>query len=145
MKIILLTMPGALSRSMTGRSETPEPPWNAECLPRPTRDRGPDRMRSIAAAFVAAMTMTQATAYAQSEPGVGPNPQLPEPQHSLFPTVNIAPASSWANGEKPTPGVGFEVNEYAGGLDHPRWLYTLPDGDVLVAETNAPPKPEDGK
>ena len=37
------------------------------------------------------------------------------------------------------------VSAFASGLDHPRWLYVLPNGDVLVAETNAPPRPDDGK
>ena len=77
--------------------------------------------------------------------GTGPNPQLPAPTKTLFPTLNIAPAKGWAVGEKPTPAPGLAVSAYASGLDHPRWLYVLPNGDVLVAETNAPPKPEDAK
>jgi glucose/arabinose dehydrogenase len=75
----------------------------------------------------------------------GPNPELPAPQSSLIPTVNIAPAKGWAQGAAPKAAPGFAVATYAAGLDHPRWVYTLPNGDVLVAETNAPPKPEDGK
>ncbi len=77
--------------------------------------------------------------------GTGPSPQLPPPATSLLPTVNIAPAVGWAAGEKPVAAAGLTVTAYAAGLDHPRWLYVLPNGDVLVAETNAPPKPEDGK
>ena len=77
--------------------------------------------------------------------GIGPDPTLPPPRHTLLPTVKIAPAKGWSEGAKPTPGAGLSVNAYARGLDHPRWLYVLPNGDVLVAETNAPPKPEDGK
>ena len=77
--------------------------------------------------------------------GTGPNPQLPAPNKTLFPTLNIAPAKGWAAGEKPTPAPGLEVTAYASGLDHPRWLHVLPNGDVLVAETNAPPKPDDAK
>ncbi len=76
------------------------------------------------------------------EKGYGPDPVLPEPSESLFPTVNIAPASVWAEGKKPEPADGFAVNAFATGLDHPRWMHVLPNGDVLVAETNAPPKPE---
>ena len=60
---------------------------------------------------------------------------------SLVPTVNIAPATSWPQGGKPTAASGLEVAAFATGLDHPRWIYPLPNGDVLVAETNAPPKP----
>ena len=77
--------------------------------------------------------------------GMGSNPTLPSPRHSLLPTVNIAPARGWPAGAAPTAAAGLAVAAYARGLDHPRWLYVLPNGDVLVAETNAPPKPEDGK
>ena len=77
--------------------------------------------------------------------GSGPQPMLPPPQRSLIPTVNIAPAQGWANGATPRAATGLRVAAFATGLDHPRWLYTLPNGDVLVAETNAPPKPEDAK
>ena len=77
--------------------------------------------------------------------GTGPEPTLPPPNHTLLPTVHIAPAKGWPEGGKPTPAAGLAVNAYATGLDHPRWLHTLPNGDVLVAETNAPAKPEDGK
>ncbi len=86
-------------------------------------------------------------AVAQSGPlaGVGPNPQLPAPQTALIPTVNVATAQGWAAGTRPTAPAGFRVTALASGLEHPRWVYVLPNGDVLVAESNAPPKPEDGK
>ena len=75
--------------------------------------------------------------------GFGPNPQLPAPQKSgLLPTMKIAPATGWTEGQMPTAAPGFAVNAFATGLDHPRWVYLLPNGDVLVAESNAPPKPE---
>jgi len=77
--------------------------------------------------------------------GMGPSPQLPEPNPTLIPTVNIAQAVGWPATELPTAVSGTRVQAYASGLDHPRWLHVLPNGDVLVAETNAPPKPEDGK
>ena len=77
------------------------------------------------------------------EKGFGPQPALPAPTRSLIPTVNIAPAQGWPPGGKPVAAPGFSVNAFATGLDHPRWLYVLPNGDVLVAETNAPPKPQD--
>ena len=77
--------------------------------------------------------------------GIGPHPTLPPPHPTLIPTVNIAPAKGWPPGGKPVAGADLSIAAYANGLDHPRWLYVLPNGDVLVAETNAPPKPEDGK
>ena len=77
--------------------------------------------------------------------GMGPSPTLPAPKHRLVPTVNIAPAKGWASGGKPTAAAGFAASAFAMDLDHPRWLYVLPNGDVLVAETDAPPKPEDSK
>ena len=77
--------------------------------------------------------------------GIGPHPTLPPPHPTLIPTVNIAPAKGWPPGVKPIAAPGLSVAAYASGLDHPRWLFVLPNGDVLVAETNAPPKPEDGK
>jgi glucose/arabinose dehydrogenase len=77
--------------------------------------------------------------------GMGPTPTLPSPKQSILPTVNIAPAIGWPNGIMPIGAPRTLVNEFASDLDHPRWLYTLPNGDILVAETNAPPKPEDAK
>src|SRR5688500_3550921 len=70
--------------------------------------------------------------------GTGPDPALPEPVQTVLPTVNIAPAVGWKAGEMPTPAPGFTVNAFATGFEHPRWLYVLPNGDVLVAETNGP-------
>ncbi|MDO8449119.1 MAG: sorbosone dehydrogenase family protein [Rhodoferax sp.] len=75
--------------------------------------------------------------------GMGPQPTLPPPQRTLIPTVNIAPAKGWAVGAMPQGAPGTRVNAFASGLDHPRWLHVLPNGDVLVAESNAPPKPDD--
>ena len=75
--------------------------------------------------------------------GTGPRPTLPAPVVSLLPTVNIAPAIGWPAAMKPVAAAGTQVTAFASGLDHPRWLMVLPNGDVLVAETNAPPKPDD--
>ena len=75
----------------------------------------------------------------------GPNPILPKPNETLIPTINIAPAKGWPADAKPIAASGLSVSAYAAGLDHPRWLYVLPNGDVLVAETNGPPRPEDGR
>ncbi len=75
---------------------------------------------------------------------LGPNPTLPAPEHRMLPTMNVATATPWLLGQQPTPATGLQVTRFAGGLDHPRWLYVLPNGDVLVAESNAPPKKKFG-
>jgi glucose/arabinose dehydrogenase len=75
--------------------------------------------------------------------GQGANPELPAPKSTLLPTVKVAKVTGWAAGEAPTPAAGLQVQAFATGLDHPRWLYTLPNGDVLVAETTSPPQPKD--
>ncbi len=75
--------------------------------------------------------------------GFGPAPTLPAPDPTLIPTVQIAPARGWPAGVTPVAAAGLKVNAFASGLDHPRWLYVLPNGDVLVAESNAPPRPDD--
>jgi glucose/arabinose dehydrogenase len=77
--------------------------------------------------------------------GFGDTPTLPAPQSSLVPLVRIAPAKGWPAGATPMAATGLAVNAYAAGLDHPRWLYVLPNGDVLVAETNAPHRPDNAK
>ena len=74
--------------------------------------------------------------------GSGPEPVLPEPEKALLPTVKVAQAIGWSEGQTPTAATGFTVQAFATGLDHPRWLYVLPNGDVLVAETNRPPTPD---
>jgi glucose/arabinose dehydrogenase len=77
--------------------------------------------------------------------GFGPHPELATPEQSLIPVVDVRSGIGWAAGEKPVAADGMTVVAFAQGLDHPRWLYVLPNGDVLVAETNAPPQPEDAK
>ena len=72
----------------------------------------------------------------------GPQPTLPEPAKTLIPTVNVAPAKGWPEGATPRPAADLAVTAFATGLDHPRWVYVLPNGDVLVAETNAPERPK---
>ena len=76
---------------------------------------------------------------------VGPNPVIKPVDKHLIPTVQVAVAKGWSAGDKPVAAPGLAVAAFATGLNHPRWLYVLPNGDVLVAETNAPPKPDDAK
>jgi glucose/arabinose dehydrogenase len=72
------------------------------------------------------------------EAGMGPSPRLPAPRTSLIPVVKVARAVGWPDGAVPSPAAGLQVSAFATGLDHPRWLHVLPNGDVLVAETNGP-------
>jgi glucose/arabinose dehydrogenase len=73
---------------------------------------------------------------------MGPSPALPAPSPTPIPTVDIAPAVGWPSNAQPLAADGLRVTASARGLDHPRWLYALPNGDVLVAETNRPPRPD---
>ena len=73
---------------------------------------------------------------------VGPDPKLPPPEKQLIPTVEIPKAAGWADGATPVAAQGLSVHAFATRLEHPRWVYVLPNGDVLVAESAAPPKPE---
>lgn len=78
------------------------------------------------------------------ETGMGAEPELVQPNSTLIPTLNIAPATGWSDGATPQPAQGLAVHAFSANLDHPRWLYVLPNGDVLVAESNAPERPDDG-
>ncbi len=75
--------------------------------------------------------------------GTGPNPQLPAPVKRVIPTVKVAEVKRWTGDATPVPADDLRVVAFARDLDHPRWLYVLPNGDVLVAETNAPPRPKE--
>jgi len=91
-----------------------------------------------------------ATACAERSPltreqTVGPDPVLPAPSSAAIPTIHVAPAKGWPTETKPTSPEGRNVTAFATGLEHPRWVYVLPNGDVLVAETNAPERPDEGK
>ncbi len=103
-------------------------------------------MRSIVVLPVLAVALALAACGSPSdrppELATGPNPPLPAPTKTLFPTVNIAEARGWPAGQMPTPAAGLKVNAFAGELAHPRWLHVLPNGDVLVAETEKPAGPK---
>ena len=92
---------------------------------------------------VVALTACGGSATIPVDAGIGPRPMLPAPQKSLIPTVKVATARGWHGNNTPTAATGRTVNAFARDLDHPRWLYVLPNGDVLVAETNAPKRPDD--
>ncbi|ODR96050.1 sorbosone dehydrogenase [Methyloceanibacter superfactus] len=98
---------------------------------------------AIAAGGLALLVSACDSADLPEEASQGPNPTIPEPSQAVVPTVNVAEGTGWKKGEQPVPASGLAVKAFAQGLDHPRWLYVLPNGDVLVAETNGPERPED--
>ncbi len=106
----------------------------------PRGARGATLVAMLGCAFLAACA---GTARLEVADGTGPSPALPEPEHALIPTIKVARATGWPEGVKPTVAPGLAIDALATGLAHPRWLFVLPNGDVLVAETNAPPKPDD--
>jgi glucose/arabinose dehydrogenase len=113
----------------------------------------PSLILTSVVAAVAALSALPAFALGETSVGpvasppetVGPSPVIKPVDKHLFPTVQVAVAKGWAAGAKPTAAAGVAVTPFATGLNHPRWLCVLPNGDVLVAETNAPPKPDDAK
>src|SRR6185295_15793077 len=106
-------------------------------------------MRYLSFALMAAATLVLAGCGEKAKypdtAGYGPSPTLAAPNATLIPTINIAKAVGWPQGGTPVAAPGLKVAAFASGLTHPRWLYVLPNGDVLVAETTAPPQPDDQK
>jgi glucose/arabinose dehydrogenase len=108
------------------------------------------KMRRTAPLLVALSIASLACAQAKPLPTdtvdgeTGPSPTLPEPRISSLPEIHVAPARGWTDGETPVAASGFRVERFAADLDHPRSLYVLPNGDVLVTETNAPPSEAKG-
>jgi glucose/arabinose dehydrogenase len=95
-------------------------------------------------AACSALTVADTGPVASPATSVGADPQLPLPEKSrLIPEVRVAEAKGWPAGATPRAAAGLAVNAFADGLDHPRWLFVLPNGDVLVAETNGPKRPKD--
>src|SRR5689334_3705389 len=101
--------------------------------------------RSIPLLLALALVGCASTAKLPVSAGTGPNPELPKPDKSLIPLVHVVTAKGWPAGAKPAAADGTSVAAFATHLEHPRWLYVLPNGDVLVAETNAPVRPKDGR
>jgi glucose/arabinose dehydrogenase len=97
----------------------------------------------LTAIFLTAMSQGAEAPPASTE--YGPSPVLATPDKSLIPTIKIAKAKPWQGQAMPRSAPGTRVSVVARGLRHPRWLYVLPNGDILVAESDTPPKPEDGK
>ena len=99
-------------------------------------------LKLLSVALGASLTLTLA-AYADEpfdiQSQVGPNPVLPDIQQYLFPQMHLSSVVGWKNGETPTVAAGLKIEALATGLQHPRSLYTLPNGDVLIVESKAPP------
>jgi len=70
---------------------------------------------------------------------IGANPSLPDLRQFLLPPIHIARVVGWKEGEKPAVAPGLKIEALAVGLEHPRSLYVLPNGDILVVESKAPP------
>lgn len=94
---------------------------------------------------IAAFVLTRgSTAAIPIDEVVGTDPRLAEPDAETVPTVKIAEPVGWAAGQAPKAAQGIAVSRFAEGLDHPRTLYTLPNGDVLVSLTRAPAQKAEG-
>ena len=118
-----------------------------QATPQPTRaaPHGTRRRAWVRRASLGVLLLLGAcgeSARLQVSQGTGPHPELPPPHTTLFPTVNVAKATGWPAGATPTPAAGTRVTAFASDLSHPRWLLVLPNGDVLVAESNRPPMAE---
>lgn len=96
-----------------------------------------------AAAILFYMTRPDRARY-EVEAVMGAEPKIADPRIQTIPTVKVAKAIGWPQGRTPTAAQGLTVQAFASGLDHPRWMYRLPNGDVLVAESNSPPREEGG-
>jgi glucose/arabinose dehydrogenase len=102
-------------------------------------------MRLLLLALAAALAGCSSPSTQPEASDVGPDPVLAAPQKQTVPTVDIAPAKGWPQGGKPVSPAGWKVTALATDLKHPRWVTVLPNGDVLVAESNAPERPDEGK
>jgi len=96
-------------------------------------------MSRLLLTLTCALAALAACSQRPAPPSYGPTADLPPPQKSLLPTINVAKAVGWPAGAAPTPASGLVVTRYAEGMAHPRWLYLLPNGDVLVAEASSQP------
>lgn len=96
------------------------------------------RLRTVGALTL--VTILAACAQKGGDPSrqYGPNPVLPEPHQYLLPPMSVPKEIGWKSGETPTVAAGLKIRAIATGLLHPRMVYTLPNGDILVVESNGP-------
>lgn len=95
-------------------------------------------MRSFPFALAALLAACGAESSRDVGDTQGPRPTIDPPRTTTLPTVNVATASGWPAGKMPAAAKGLAINQFAGGLNHPRWLLTLSNGDLLVAESDSP-------
>ena len=103
------------------------------------------RFAVLCAACIVASSACGSSATLPVSAGTGPDPVLPRPREAAIPLINVVTAKGWSPNGTPVAAPGMRVRAFARNLNHPRWVYVLPNGDVLVAETNAPRRPEDQK
>jgi glucose/arabinose dehydrogenase len=103
------------------------------------------RFATLCAACLIASSACGTSATLPVSAGTGPDPVLPRPREDAIPLINVVAAKGWSRNATPVAAAGMKVAAFARDLHHPRWVYVLPNGDVLVAETNAPKRPEDSK
>ncbi|MDE2562931.1 MAG: sorbosone dehydrogenase family protein [Sphingomonadales bacterium] len=94
---------------------------------------------AIAAGVIWFLTRIPAATLSDAEVN-GPKATVAEADAQTIPTIGVAKPIGWKDGESPVAAQGLAVTRFADKLDHPRSLYTLPNGDVLVTETNSPPR-----
>ena len=107
----------------------------------------PGRHSPVALSAAAAMAMVLVLAgcgddeTAQPARQFGAHPELPQPHNYLMPPMKVPPAGKWAEGQTPSVAPGLKISAMATGLMHPRSIYVLPNGDVLIVESNGPKAP----
>ena len=92
----------------------------------------------LTAAAVAALTACSDPKFDEASQ-TGPNPALPEPKQFLLPPVNVAPGEGWPSGKSPVVAPGLQIKALATNLAHPRFVYVLPNGDILAVQAKSPP------
>jgi glucose/arabinose dehydrogenase len=104
-------------------------------------------LRPLRFAATLALLALAGCSHGSSDPlvGFGPHPALAGPHKALIPTIGIPKVVGWPAGAAPQAPPGFVVTRFAEGLDHPRWLFVLPNGDVLASESASEPSAADMK
>jgi glucose/arabinose dehydrogenase len=119
-------------------------PCSAPCPPGGRGRRAARGWNAARTAALALLCVSTAALTARGEHSfdpmsqVGPNPVLPAPQQYLFPPMHLARVVGWKEGETPTVAPGLKIEPLAQGLEHPRSIYVLPNGDILVVESKSP-------